>query len=525
MSDRAMEPDNDELIFMDEEDSVETVRKSAAWKVLIVDDDDEVHRVTRMVLNDFEFAGKGIAFLGAHSGTDARTLLKENPDIALVLLDVVMETEDAGLRLAKYIREDLRNNFVRIVLRTGQPGQAPEEQVILQYDINDYKSKTELTVTRLFTTVIAALRAYRDIMTLNANKRGLETILKASASIFEIQAIEQFAQGVLTQLTSLLHFEEDALYAKASGFAATGNLGQNLRIFSGTGAYANLVDQELYGCVPEDVASMLKRALASGREVYIEGNKYIGYFKTEIGSENIVYLQGDSDTLTEWDHYLVEVFCRNVAIAFDNISLNNEIRDTQREIILKLGEIVETRSRETGNHVKRVAEYSCILAKALGFTDEKVGVIRFASPMHDVGKIGVSDAILNKVGKLTEEEFEVMKRHTVVGYEMLHNSPRELLRTAAVICYEHHEKYDGTGYPRGLKGEEIDILGRITAVADVFDALGVKRSYKDAWPLEDILDYFRKNRGTHFDPKIVDAFFDSLEDFKAIRDQFPDVTD
>lgn len=525
MSPRTEPIENDDLIFAAEDEAQPQRPDANAWKVLIVDDDLEVHRVTKMVLDDFEFAGKRLAFMSAHSGAEARTLLEQHPDIALVLLDVVMETEDAGLRLAQYIREELHNHFIRIVLRTGQPGQAPEEQVILQYDINDYKSKTELTVTRLFTTVIAALRAYRDILTLNTNKRGLETILKASASIFEIQAIERFAQGVLTQLTSLLHFEEDALYAKASGFAATGGGGQKLRIFSGTGSYADLVDQELFDCVPDETRAVLERARAAGREVYLEDNRYIGFFRSETGSENILYLQGPADALTEWDHYLLEIFCRNVAIAFDNISLNNEIRDTQREIILKLGEIVETRSRETGNHVKRVAEYSCILAEAMGIPEDRVGMIRFASPMHDVGKIGVPDAILNKPAKLTPEEFDIMKRHTVVGYEMLRNSPRELLRTAAVICHEHHEKYDGTGYPRGLKGDAIDILGRITAVADVFDALGVKRAYKDAWPIEKILEYFRENRGTHFDPALVDLFFEHLDRFLAIRDQFPDVTD
>ncbi len=516
---------DDELVFAEEPHAVsgQIAHESNTWKLLIVDDDQEVHNVTRMVLADFRFAGKPLHFVSAYSASEAQDILRNHDDIAVILLDVVMETEDAGLKLAAWIREDLQNRFVRIVLRTGQPGMAPEEQVILQYDINDYKSKTELTVTRLFTTIVASLRAYRDIMTLEANKKGLEKILDASAGIFEIQAIERFAQGVLQQLTSLLHLEEDALYAKASGFAAHGNGGEKLRIFSGTGVYADYIDKDIDSVVDGEILDMLSTALREKCEVRLDNNRYAGYFRSDNGTENLLYLQGVHEDLPEWDRYLLKIYCNNVAIAFDNISLNNEIKDTQREIIFKLGEIVETRSRETGNHVKRVAEYSVILAKKLGMSQEEIQGIRFASPMHDVGKVGVPDAILNKPERLTDDEMELMKSHTTIGHDMLSSSSRELLKTAAVIALQHHERYDGTGYPHGLAGDAIHILGRITAIADVFDALGVERSYKHAWSDEDILAYFRENRGKHFDPKLTDLFFECVDEFIAVRNAFPDV--
>lgn len=520
-----MNLDSEEIVFAgeDEQSPINRSDGTGPWKILIVDDEPEVHNVTKMVLDGMSFDGRSLAFLSAYSGKEAVDILSSERDIAMVLLDVVMETEDAGLRVAQEVRDTLGNHLVRIVLRTGQPGQAPEEEVILNYDINDYKAKTELTASKLFTTVVSSLRSYRHLRTLETNKKGLETILQASSSIFEVTAMEHFTAGVLTQLTALLNLKEDALYAKTSGFAAAGQ-GGRLRILTGTGVYSDCTNRQVEEVVDETVWNHLTEARSQRKELYLDDNHYVGYFQAENGSENLLYLQGWKG-LSEWDRYLLEIFCANVAIAYDNIALNREILETQREIIWKLGEIVETRSRETGNHVKRVAEYSALLAEAIGLTRDEVAILRFASPMHDVGKMGIPDAILMKPGKLTEEERLQIQTHTQIGHEMLCQSSRELLRAASIVALQHHERYDGAGYPQGLAGEDIHIFGRITAVADVFDALGVKRVYKDAWPVEKILDYFRKERGKHFDPQIVDAFFDNLDRFLAIRDTFPDVDD
>ena len=204
------------------------------------------------------------------------------------------------------------------------------------------------------------------------------------------------------------------------------------------------------------------------------------------------------------------------------IELHKEIEDTQKDVIFSLGSIGEARSKETGNHVKRVAEYSKLLALKFGLSEAESELLKIASPMHDIGKIGIPDVILNKPAKFTPEEFEVMKNHAVIGYNMLNGSDRKLLKISATIAYEHHEKYDGSGYPRGLKGEEIHIFGRITAIADVFDALGSDRCYKQAWDLEKILNLFKEERGRHFDPVLVDLLFENLEQFLKIRDTYVD---
>ncbi len=187
-------------------------------------------------------------------------------------------------------------------------------------------------------------------------------------------------------------------------------------------------------------------------------------------------------------------------------SLSDEIINTQKEIIYTMGEIAETRSKETGNHVKRVAEYSKLLALKLGISSNEAEMLKLASPMHDIGKVGIPDNILNKPGKLTPEEFEIMKTHAQLGFDMLKHSSKAILQIAAIVSNEHHEKYNGKGYPRGLKGEDIHIFARITAVADVFDALGSDRIYKKAWEDEKIFELFNSEKGEHFDPKVIEAF-------------------
>ncbi|WP_457744550.1 HD domain-containing phosphohydrolase [Sulfurimonas sp.] len=206
------------------------------------------------------------------------------------------------------------------------------------------------------------------------------------------------------------------------------------------------------------------------------------------------------------------------------VTLHEELEHTQEELIFRMGEIGETRSRETGFHVKRVAKYSEILARYSGLNEEEIKYLTYASPMHDIGKVGIPDTILNKPAKLTNQEWKIMKTHTNIGYELFRDSDKPLLKTAAIVAYEHHEKYDGSGYPRGLSGENIHIYGRITAVADVFDALGSDRCYKKAWDDEKIFNLLKEGRGKHFDPKIIDIFFEHLDEFLAIRDYYTDTS-
>jgi HD-GYP domain-containing protein (c-di-GMP phosphodiesterase class II) len=206
----------------------------------------------------------------------------------------------------------------------------------------------------------------------------------------------------------------------------------------------------------------------------------------------------------------------------ESVLLQEEIEKTQREIIFTLAETGEMRSKETGNHVKRVAEYCRILGEGVGLSDDQTDLLKNASPMHDIGKIAIPDAILLKEGPLTDDEREVIKTHTTLGYEMLCHSERELLRAAAVVAQQHHERWDGKGYPNSTVGEDIHVFGRITAIADVFDALSSDRVYKKAWPDEKIDNLFREERGAQFDPALIDVYFREKERLKEIRREYRD---
>jgi response regulator RpfG family c-di-GMP phosphodiesterase len=492
--------------------------KLAPWKVLLVDDEPDIHDITKLTLSRFRLDGRALTFLHAYNGAEAKQVLAREKDIALVFLDVVMEKEDSGLEVARWMRQDQDNQFTRIVLRTGQPGQAPEERVIVDYDINDYKEKTELDRTKLFTTTFAALRAYRDIMTVEEARRaqmnyreGLERVIAASAHIFQQRNLKDFASGLLQQVVALLRLEQSMLLRLAGASLITGE--SQYEILAQIGEFGGDV------ICPELIAQL--DDARHNRISKLHGDTYVGFFPNSSGKASLLVLKG-VDEISEIDAQLLEVFCSGVAIAFDNILLNQEITDTQAELILRLGDVVESRSNEAGNHVRRMAQVCHLLAQQSGMPEDETAVLMHAAPMHDIGKIATPDAVLLKPGRLTPEEWEIMKQHPTVGLQILDGSSRPILKAAAVIAHQHHEKFDGTGYPQGLKGEDIHPYARIVAVADVFDALSHERCYKAAWPVQQVTDYLREVAGHHLDPVYVKLLIDNMDQAVEINRRWPD---
>ncbi len=508
-----------DLLVFSEDNAPKRAENAEKWKILVVDDDQSVHTVTRMILGDFSFQNRGLEILSAYSDEEAYGLIRATDDIAVVLLDVVMAREDSGLRMVRFIRDELQNKMTRIVLRTGQPGHAPEKRVIVDYDINDYKLKTELTADKLFVTMVSALRGYSDLLTIEYNRKGLEKIIESSADLFKPQSFGDFVSGVLIQMTSLMHLGHNAMYCRTSGLSACKSEG-SFFIEAGIGDFRGSVSKRIDEALRPEILEVVHEAIRERKSVYL-AKSFIAYFMGEGGRENIIYMESSSD-INEWDKNLIGIFCTNISVALDNMALTQELESTQKEIIYTLGEVAEARSRETGHHVKRVAEYSKVLALKCGLDEDEAETIRLASPMHDVGKLAIPDAILNKPGPLTPDEFDVIKTHARAGFDMLKNSNREIMKVAAVIALEHQEKWDGTGYPAGKKGTEISMPGRIVAIADVFDALGCDRIYKKAWDTAEILEYFREQRGRHFDPALTDIFIASIDEIEAIRRTIPD---
>ena len=268
---------------------------------------------------------------------------------------------------------------------------------------------------------------------------------------------------------------------------------------------------------PENPSEVLKNIWKTLKE----GNVYKGILKNKTKDGSAYWVDATIVPIKDENNNIIEFMGIKKDVT-EIFSLHKEMEETQKEIIYKMGEIGESRSKETGNHVKRVAEYSRLFAIYYGLSKDETETIFTASPMHDIGKVGISDAILKKPGKLDNEEFEVMKTHAIIGYNILKNSQRKVLKAAAIVSKEHHEKWNGKGYPEGLAGEDIHIFGRITALADVFDALGSKRCYKEAWNDEDIFSLIKKERAEHFDPKLVDIFFKHKSKFLKIRDKYED---
>lgn len=520
MSDQALFS-NDEPLFGGGDDEQPKNEIDETWKVLIADDEPDVHKVTRMVLHNFSFDGLKLELISAYSGQEAKDIMAERDDIALAILDVVMEDEHAGLEVARYIREDLHNRYTRLVLRTGQPGQAPENEVIRNYDINDYKDKTELTTTKLNTLLYATLRSYRDICTLNQHRKGLEGVLKASTEVFGSGTLNKFASAVLSQITTLLGLEQSALYCSSITHDTQLNIEtRTFRILAATGDMGGTHSIASMEDLPPQVQEGFKEVLADHKSHYHK-DYYIGYFSTQKGSESLLYVTFHHE-LSELDKQLLEIYAANVAVTYENLLMRDDIQETQKELVYMLGEAVEQRSKETGAHVKRVAQISQLLAIAYGLPEQEAELIKLASPLHDVGKVAIPDSILNKPGKHTPEEWEIMQTHAMIGEEILAKSDKRILQLGSIIAGQHHEKWDGNGYPRGLKGEDIHVAGRITALADVFDALGSKRCYKEAWPIEKIIAIIKDEKGKQFEPKLVEIFEENIDALVEIREKFPD---
>lgn len=308
---------DDELLFAEDEGALPAPEPTSArvWKVAVIDDEPAIHDVTRLALGGLKVDGHPLALLTAHSAAAGRAILQAHADVAVVLLDVVMEADDAGLALVRWIRETLGNTRVRIVLRTGQPGHAPEQRVMLDHDINDYRDKTEVTAQRLVTTVVGAIRSYRDLCTIETHKAGLELVVQATAALFERQSIEQFVAGVLQQLSALVSPQESAMFFRGRDvgldMAATAPI-----VVAGTGRFAGYVGRPVSHVVDEEVWQDVLAMLRTRQPILRTAYNLFGIFRDE-EVWAAVFMEGLGE-LGAWDRRLVELFCANASVALDN---------------------------------------------------------------------------------------------------------------------------------------------------------------------------------------------------------------
>ena len=511
---------SDDLVFSDEQVEPGQRKVLPPWQILVVDDEPAVHEVTTLVMSDFEMDGRRLNFTHCYSAAEARSVLAGRDDIALILLDVVMESEHAGLALARHIREDLGNLNVRIILRTGQPGQAPEEQVIRNYDINDYKEKTDLTRRKLITVFYAGLRAYRDLMRIEQASQGLRRSIEAISEVCDSRNLRSFASAVLEQVNYLLDLNGEGLCAsRVAAYTANTSQGQ-LKVLAATEAYSRLMVDDEVSKLPPAVQDAITRALHEKASHHGERH-YAGYFRTKAGSESLIYMEF-AESVSKQAHELLELFARNVAITYDGLLLREDTEQALRATIGILANAIEQRSSRPSLTLQRVGEVAALLARSMGSSEEDVDLIRVAAMLHGVGKATIPDPILCKPGPLTPQEWALMQTHAQAGHDLLANSRFRIHALGAQMALEHHEHWDGSGYPRGLTGQSISLPGRIAAVADVLDALVNANCYRPAKTLQAALDYLESASGTHFDPALIAQI---LAHRKAIEAIYAGATD
>lgn len=315
--------DDDFIDILDDTEDTLGVAAQLPWRLLVVDDDEEVHAATRFALQGIRILGRELMLVHTHSSAQTRELLKEDKDFAVILLDVVMETEDAGLHMIGFIRRDMGMDETRIILRTGQPGYAPELSVFNDYDINDYRTKSELTRTRLITAITAALRSYQQLRAIVENRRGLEMIVAAAAQLTERrQAMNTFAEGVLVQVASLLKIPPDGIVCALRGEPWGGERTGDLYIFGAAGRYAPNIAKPLGELRNERIVAAIAHCIQQGRHEF--SGSYTTIYLRSGDSEGAIYLE-TSEPITEIDKQLIEVFATSISACFGNIKLVEQL--------------------------------------------------------------------------------------------------------------------------------------------------------------------------------------------------------
>ena len=477
------------------------------WKVMIVDDEPGVHAATQLALRGVTFRGRGLQFISAYSGAEALEKLRDNEDTAMIFLDVVMATENDGLLAARKIREE-GFRLVRIVLRTGHPGYAPEREVVVNYDIHDYREKSSLDFSKLFSCLISALRAYDDLVAIEQHRRGLLSVLEA-VSWFDFRSLKRYLSRMLAELSSLANIELDQLLL-ATPFDPPAN--DHFTILIDGLATAPLTAAEHH---------FIADSLHSGRSQ--QGDTGANFFVSAFGIPLVLFTR-DREALASADLVLLELFLNKVAQALDNHHTFTEIlgeRDSLVRAFAGPGEEWGGHDGQELENLQRLArETSARLQQRLDFPDEIddwfVFSIGTAAGFHDLGVQSLPHQLFEKTGPLTAEERQLVEQHAAHGVGLLHSKLGSLQKSrlyamSVNVILQHHERYDGSGYPAGLSGTAIALPARIVAVIDSFVAMTAPRPYRPARSRDEALRQIREGRGTRFDPKVVDAFLDVIE--------------
>jgi signal transduction histidine kinase len=448
------EPD-DVLHLIDDIGAVEDDRSIRKWKIAVIDDDHAVHEGTRFALSDYSLNGQGLEILSAYSAAEGRTLMREHPDVAAVLLDVIMETDVAGLELVEYIRNEIKNETVRIILRTGQPGQAPERRVIVQYDINDYKAKTELTADKLFTSLTAALRSYQQLERMLQTRRGLEIIIDAASTLYDFKSMQRLAEGVLTQIASLLNVDCAGILVLRDD----GCPDEDFSVLAGSGCYSRFTGTASSRSLDPDLRDMVEAAFRRRLNEFAD-QRTVLYLRTGSGREVVVLLQAERP-LSETDRSLVEIFSSRLSIAFDNVLLYQQLQQANTQ----LEDRVAQRTRALMQANRRLSAQWLRLQRANGFKNEILGTVA-----HDLkNPLGV---ILGRTEMLTElVATGASKDGVTTQIEHIRDAAKRLtLMVDHLISDAMADAFDIT-----IRREAVDLAALVSEVAEANQPLALNK--------------------------------------------------
>ena len=451
-----MAEQDDVLHLIDDTGPAEQDSSARKWKIAVIDDDQAVHEGTRFALSDYTLNGQGLEILSAYSAAEGRALMRQNPDVAAVLLDVIMETDIAGLDLVEYIRNEIRNETVRIILRTGQPGQAPERRVIVQYDINDYKAKTELTADKLFTSLTAALRSYQQLERMVQTRRGLEIIIDAASTLYDFRSMQRLAEGVLTQLASLLNVDcAGILVLRDNGESS----GSELSVLAGSGCYSRFIGKAGSKSLDPDLRLMVEAAFKRRKHEFVD-HRTVLYVRTGSGREVVVLLQAERE-LSETDRSLVEIFSSRLSIAFDNVILYQQLQAANTQ----LEDRVAQRTRALMQANRRLSAQWLRLQRANGFKNEILGTVA-----HDLkNPLGV---ILGRTEMLTELVAAGSSRESITAQvEHIRDATKRLTTMVDHLISDAM----ADAFDISIRREPVDIAALVSEVADANQPLAVNK--------------------------------------------------
>jgi len=449
-----MAEQDDVLHLIDDTGTAPDTTAARKWKIAVIDDDHAVHEGTRFALSDYSLNGQTLEILSAYSAAEGRALMRAHPDVAAVLLDVIMETDAAGLDLVEYIRNDLRNETVRIILRTGQPGQAPERRIIVQYDINDYKAKTELTADKLFTSLTAALRSYQQLERMVQTRRGLEIIIDAASTLYDFRSMQRLAEGVLTQIASLLNVDCAGILVRDGG-----DVSDDFSVLAGSGCYSRFIGASGPRSLDPDLRAMVEAAFKRRKHEFAD-QRTVLYVRTGSGREVVVLLQAERP-LSETDRSLVEIFGSRLSIAFDNVILYQQLHEANTQ----LEDRVAQRTRALMQANRRLSAQWLRLQRANGFKNEILGTVA-----HDLkNPLGV---ILGRTEMLTELVAAGSSRESITAQvEHIRDATKRLTTMVDHLISDAM----ADAFDISIRREPVDIAALVSEVADANQPLAVNK--------------------------------------------------